>query len=69
MSKSVWTAFAENLEQQVANNQRVIEGHLVAHMKQGAKPEDLHDPLIEDLRATNVQLRELAAQARSRLAN
>lgn len=69
MSKAVWTAFAENLEQQVANNQRVIEGHLIARLKPGAKPEDLHDPLIEDLRATNAQLRELAAQARARLAN
>jgi hypothetical protein len=67
MSKSVWTALAENLEQQVANNQRVIEGHLIAHMKQGAKPDDLRDPLIEDLRATNAQLRELAKDARARI--
>jgi hypothetical protein len=69
MSKAVWTAFAENLEQQVANNQRVIEAHLVAHMKPGAQPEDLYDALIEDLRATNARLRELAAQARARLTN
>ena len=66
-AEAVWTAFAENLEQQVENNRRVIEDHLVAHMKQGAQPDDLYDPLIEDLRATNSKLRELAAQARSRL--
>lgn len=67
MSNTVWIAFAENLEQQVENNRRVIEAHLIAHMKKGAQPEDLHDPLIEDLRATNARLRELAAKARSRL--
>ena len=68
MSKSVWTAFAENLEQQVQNNQRVIEVHLTSRMKYGAAPADLSDPLIEDLRAANSKLRELAAQARARLA-
>lgn len=67
MSNRVWTALAENFELQVANNQRVIEGHLVKRIRPGARPEDLSDPLIENLRNTNAQLRRLAADARSRI--
>lgn len=68
MSTAVWIAFAQSLEQQVEKNKRVIEAHFVGRMKHGARPEDLYDQLIEDLRAVNGKLRELAAQARARIA-
>jgi hypothetical protein len=67
MCNAVWAAFAENLEQQVENNLRVIDDHILARLKPGAAPEDLYDRLIEDLWNTNAELRRLAARARARL--
>ncbi len=64
MSVAVWTAFAENLEQQVAKNKSVIDRHQARSAPDGSvRP----DPLIESLKATNIELSKLAAQARGRI--